>query len=359
VSIRLRAFAIDALLQALAPRLPERLVPRDALHAALSFAAPLPPCWDWVMLETRLGHEGGPVDLLASVTEPGAGRARLRDALHTAAPAAEARLANVLPLLRAWAAGTPPLDASAVVFLEWDAPSAPLQEAGRGPLAFLSFDRHFWRADSAAAGPRTLVDLLPWALAPQAEAPPWTPWCDALRALLRTLPEHALTLSVASTTSRGQEAARVLVRMAPRQVLQWLGIVGWPGELDRVRHWLQALYRPWDAAFLQFELLRHGDRFVIGPCLGLEPAQTTAAYGERADRARWLAAAGAAGIVEPERARAVLDWPQQWVAEVGAARALVRTSFHLKLVLRDGEETAKAYLGACVPDTPFRNSHSP
>ncbi|HZF52683.1 MAG TPA: hypothetical protein VE093_28705 [Polyangiaceae bacterium] len=340
-------------MEALASRLPDILVPPDDLLAAQTFAAPLPPCWDWVMLETRLGPRGGPVDLLASVTEAGTGRARMREALNELTPDAEARLSGVLPLLRTWAAGAPPVDTSGVVFLEWD---APLQGAARGPLAFLSIDPSFWRADNACAERRTDVDLLPWALAPGAATPEWTPLCAAVGALLGALPEQAFGLCAVSTAPRGHDAARVFVRMAPWQVGPWLRAAGWPGDSARVERWAQALYRPWETAFVQMELRREGNAYVPGPYLGLEPSQTTASYGERASRARWLDAAIAAGIVHADQARAVLDWPGAWVGDVGSSSGLICTSYHLKLVLNGGQESAKAYLGAHVRAVPAGGS---
>jgi hypothetical protein len=339
---RPRAFAIHELLQALEPRLPRELVSASALREAQAFVAPLPACWDWLMLETRLGPDGGPVDLLACVTEAGVGRGHVRTALAMPDEDAQACLTGALPTLRAWAEGMPPMDTCGVLFLEWD---APLRRGVSRPLIFPSFDRTFWRAGETGMAQRTNFELLPWALSPDARAPVTTPGCEAVQDLVRALPEGAQVLSVVNTSPRGQAAARAFVRMRPQQVVPWLRAVGWPGDIGQAAHWVRLLYRPWDHAFVQMELLE-ATGFAPGAYLGLEPAQTSHAYIERAERMGWFDAAIRAGISSQVRAQAVLDWPRTWTAQIGDEPVQVCTSYHVKLVLREGRESAKAYLGA-------------
>jgi len=266
------------------------------------------------MLEVRLAPGPFEVDVLGCVLRPGAGAG-------VQVPALAAALATLGPTL---AAQVPQ------AWLEWDAsgdPARPLvwwgvdAATGQLPPRLPEEDRRFLHALLAAGGGCDPELLL------------------VASAVLDAARGHGRVLGVGWLRPRGVARARVFVEVGRGALRAFLADIGWPGDLARVASWWEKAIPPWEPGFVQLEL---GPG--VRPYLGLEPRQTRPGFGNRIHHERWLAALVAAGLADPARCAALLEWSAPLAAE-GVPGGILR-SFHTKLVT-DGPSplVAKAYLG--------------
>ena len=175
--------------------------------------------------------------------------------------------------------------------------------------------------------------------------------------------------------SRGEDAVRLCIRLrSVERIMEYLTVVGWPGDEADLRGVLEPLARSVDRAVLAIDV---GD--AVRPKIGLECRFD----GKRQPRRepRWgalLDSLALNGLCTSDKREALLAYPatstrprrdMPWPAALRqelatARRALaehVRTiAHHVKIVYRPGEQLeAKAYLAATTTGTRPRSGLRP
>lgn len=311
------------------------LVDAGALGRILELSAPLPAAFNWAGFECRLRAGDDRVDFGVCIDSRDRGRRTIDAAL--AAGAALPGLEFARPLLGAWVDHETLLHrACPVIWVEWDLPARSLPAA----FAFVCVDPEF--PGGRARPPLPRADLRSLA-STTVELLTGTPLAPSTQGLLdlcaRTVPPPARLLHIAPLPRDRGGGLRIHTSLPPNQVIPWLQTLGWCGDIDAATRAV-ALCRRAGRVGVQLTL---GDRLM--PYLGLE-------YYSLADprsEAEWpavMARLVAAGIVDPDKAAAVLRWfGDETVDLAGAAWFVnIQRQFYVKLVVSGPEIEAKTYL---------------
>lgn len=317
------------------PRLPEALVPEDALAPLEALARRL-PAEGLAALEARLARRRGAerVDLSVRILDRAAAR-RLAGLVEPQ---------TLRSFLRAWADGGPAFEQVPSLWLELDLDGTP-----PGPLT-----------PSVCAKLRSpcAVEWLESTLLPQLQGEPLSePQRRRVRACLEAVPAPASLLYAFCMLPRPGRPLRLeIYGLDPEGMIRYLERVA-PHALPQVRE--QApLFAGIERTHLSLDLIG-GE---VSPRVGIEGS-----YERQPQREpRWRELFGrlvAAGLCTEEKRDAALAWPGwdsfwtapgRWPAEaVGAAGYCVRALSHVKVVCRpDREPEAKVYLllGHHAPD---------
>ncbi len=327
-------------LAAVAPHVPEVLVPSDAQRAIAGLAARLPPAFNWLGFECRLGADDPRVDFAGCCEAWTDGHKRLVAALD-----ADPELAGPGPtaLVREWTTpGSLLASLSPAVWLEFDflGAGAPL------PFAFLCIDRacaNTFRKPlcrEPPPPPSTLYALVERGAVLLAGAADHAAPLAAFRRCVEALPPDARALHVAATPHRGHADLRLHFALGSRDLIPWLRRIDWPGECGPVARAL---------ALLGDDFRQVGVQLSAGaglrPTLGLE-AYVKHGPSEFPAWSRSFAALADAGVCVPARASALLRWWGYEEVSLPSDRTRVRLDrqFYLKLSLAPGVMTAKGYL---------------
>jgi hypothetical protein len=158
---------------------------------------------------------------------------------------------------------------------------------------------------------------------------------------LRTLPADARLLHLALLNPRGLDRLRFTLGLRPAELLQWLKIIEWPGDLPAVSRWLAQIAAPWQRVFFQVEMDQK-----VRAHLSIETQAITTASLAGDPWSVALAAFQNAGLVSRALAGAVAAWPGADQVMWQGVAAKLKRSCYLKLVLNDGVASeVKAYLG--------------
>ncbi len=326
--------AADAL-SLLPPAVVEPLVGQAQLQAAMTLASTLPPIWRTCMLEVRLGGVSRQVDFMACVADVDRDRDAVAEALPQLPPA---HLGSAQALLRAWAIrNAPAASAVPIVWLEWDMPYAKPAL----PLFSACLDVSLLDAGQAAPSRAVQAGIADWLLALVCDASTATRLGRGLATCLGALPPDARLLHVAPLHARGLDRLRFTLGLLPAELLTWLRVIEWPGDLTAVSAWVARLAPPWHRVFFQVEM---DDRVHAHLSIETRVIATAAQAGDP-----WsvvLETFEHAGLVDPSLAIAVASWPGSSELVWGGATAKLARSCYLKLVLNGGVASeVKAYLG--------------
>ncbi|MDC0720300.1 hypothetical protein [Nannocystis bainbridge] len=325
-------------LAAVLPHVPAALVAPAQLGAIAAWSRRLPPAFNWLGFECRLGDGDSRVDFAGCCEVWDGGR----DAL-LAALADDPGLCGAGPaaLVRAWPEEHVLKD-SPSVWLEFDFVD-PGPPAG---FAFLCLDpacANTFRAHRDAEPPP-----LPAALAAAARGAtlllghaPSAMCIDSLRRAAEALPAAGRTLHVAATPHRGGDDLRVHFALLARDVPAWLRRIAWPGDLVAAARAL---------AIVGDEFRQVGVQLAIGdalrPTLGLE-AYVARGPAEFPAWQRTFAALAAEGACGTAKAAALLSawWGHTTVSLPSTPwRVAVHRQFYVKLTVEGERLQAKAYL---------------
>jgi len=181
---------------------------------------------------------------------------------------------------------------------------------------------------------------------------------DSLFRCFEALPQGSRAFQVGVMLARPIDALRVcVIGLDHRRVTDYLGRIGWPGDLIELDSLVGPLAAGSDSVVLDVDV---GERVV--PSLGIECFAGEDGDPGLADRwARFLDPVVQAGLCLPERRQALLDWPlvireseaAGWPPHLRQASgfvggevegSLVRAINHVKLGWAPGRVQAKAYL---------------
>ncbi len=266
------------------------------------------PVWDCVVFELRPGRS----DVMASFCAP---RPALAEDNHPLSPR----------MKRSWSA---PLDEFPLVWFEWDCPDAvpqvPLESicvtdsivGGSGPR-----EGRCGRALELLCGP--------------AQAAIWN---DAVNRLLTALAWRGELLHVAPLRPRGLEHLRLTFFVDAEAIVGWLLAVGWPLPAKPLARTLFRVAMAGQRLGVQLELCADG---TLGPYLGIETREFRNSRGARTWMSPLLAEIAAFAPLSPELVTQAPKWP-------GWNDGLLRHAY-TKLVLHEGEWSAKVYIGMSTP----------
>ena len=335
-------FPPHEVLGAIADHVPASLVPGAARLAVEGFARRLPPAFNWLGYECRLGAGDERVDFAGCCEAWNGGR----DALITAIAAApDLTGPGPTALVHEWhRPGSLLTRHCPAVWLEFDflGRHAPV------PFAFLCIDpgceNTFHRRPRA---PRPLpLDLLLALIERGARLLAGPADIDGALALVRrcaaALPASGRALHVAATPHRGHDDLRLHFALFSCDLLAWLDRISWPGDRAEVARALQLFGDDFRQVGVQLAI---GD--ALRPTLGLEVYVS----GGPATLPAWsrsLAALAEAGVCDRGKADALLAWWGKEVVRLACTPwpVLLERQFYLKLALAPGELVAKGYLAA-------------
>jgi hypothetical protein len=322
-------------LRAVPADLVETLVTHQQLRAAVALAETLPPIWRWCMLETRLTSASRQVDFMACFADVDNDRERVAAALPELSAAA---LGSAFPLVQAWAYGEHPMSRDIpIVWLEWDMPDAvPAAPLVSGCLDVTLLDQRVQQPSLASQ-----LAMVEWVVAQFPEFQVHSEIRRRFASCLGVLPSGARLLHVAPLQARGLARLRFTLGLLPAELIRWLHAIEWPGDLQAVYWWIAHLAPPWQRVFFQVEM---DDR--VHPHLSIETRTLSVASDSSDTWYEVLHILERSGLVQPERAQAVLRWPGTSAVLLQDTQARLRRSCYLKLVLNSGvPQEAKAYLG--------------
>lgn len=324
-------FTWESALSLLENVLPEELVGKNARERLVPFAKSLPDSWYWGMFETRLEPQAESVDLLAALVQIPETRSQVRSLFKSGGHPA---LNGLEGPLRAWSSNDgSPLATSPNLWLEWD-----MDRGGSVPLSWLCMAPDFFDKSLTPPGVGELVALVRQFIdsSENLEVPGAL---GTLERILREMPEGGRVMSFSSLKPRGRKAYRVFSKLPRGSTASYLKRIDWPGDFGRLEAHLPLFDVDGEDEWCQLEF---SDR--VEPYIALELAQTERGFPNKVARERWLNETVQDGLVDPEKAKAVLRWHGQSEGPLPHLRLL--RSFHLKLALPEGEASlAKAYLG--------------
>lgn len=288
-------------------RFPEAIV-ADADRLRLAEAARgLPLIWECAVVESRLAPDT-PVDLLAACADS---VGREVGAWPCPPP----------PELVEWAED-PSMGPVPQVWLEWD--DAKTRQA---PL-------FWWGVDPALYDMARPVPAADWP-AELGRRLGATPGVQAvLQDIGRLVLPDGRARGICHLDVRDQPVWRIFVELGREHIRSFLEALSWPGDIQSVaEEWVKAVPLN-EPGFLQLEL----DERRLGPYLALEARETSRHFGNRGPRRRWMSRLIEQGLLQPDQAEALLEWPDP-------ADTRWERRFHLKLVMAPGPPVLKAYLG--------------
>lgn len=325
-------------LEAIEPNVSTAVCSAQGLRRVMARIAKLPPCWSWVILETRLGEEPGRVDLLlcADLHEHGASQA-----LRHVAESEDDDLQAARGFIRSWLEPTSILAAEVpLCWLEYDVPIE-----GTLPLPFVQFcvDRDYPTGSPVhPLVPSRLRELVAAGLHALGEPEP-NECLDTLQTVARSLPPGARFLHVGTLPHRQRGWLRAIAVMTPPQVVPWLARLGWEGDRSALERLVVLTSPGQDRLSVQVDL-----RDRVGRRVAIEYAPRSV---DPADPswARFMDAIVAEDLCPGDRAAATLAWLGTSNHRVPGQthRVSIQRQLDVKLVLEpNGTMIAKAYLAA-------------
>jgi hypothetical protein len=289
-----------------------------------------------VMLECRLCKVGGPIDVSLGFA-PG----RLN---FGAVGNRHLQWQALRDFSKAWARGTPPLDAIDIVYLEQDFDA---EGAGMPPAVFFNFvgqgamttptashirDRH-------VALVRRLSGQFGWRLTPAT--------FRTLERFVELAPDRSELPYFGIMTSRADHPLRLSVRLSPDQMtsLEFLSRLDWREPEGRLAWILEEMakipgLRPPVLAVDVIDEIRPriGLEYITGECGRRNIARFTAAIGRLTEL----------GLCTDAKGAALYDWLSfgsgPLASFLGRSTSMVRSVSHVKIVVEPAGVSAKAYL---------------
>jgi hypothetical protein len=316
------------------------LVAAETLASLYEIADRLPVPFASGALECRLG-ESPRVDLLLSLR--GASDHPIALARTLSIADAGSAWQRIRDFCEQWSAPASPL-AGPIPALWIEIDCDPETPAPPLPWGFLCVDRWVdaatarWNraaSESAADLPEIAAGLS--LLAGRAPAPQVLACLGRCRELLS---RHGRLLHVASLSSRGSDAVRIVAALDVRRLPEDLIAMGWPGSPDTVIDLLSFLDDTMEIVHIQLDLST-----AVQPMLGLEVF-----YPGGAPDPRWpplLDKLVSRGACSPAKRDALLSWPGECPSSPdGQGLVRLHRGMQVKIVHRPGVPLeAKAYLG--------------
>lgn len=284
------SFALGAVARELVPRLAPMSRAR-AFDAAVELLDKVPPvCWQ-ACFEARLGRSEHQVDI-SVCSAAGDGQRQMAEVLDGRArfPLADGWSA----LLRDWVTGHRALDPVTNLWLEYDLPSAKVQE----PFVVLNL-----QSDDPSARPATKPQLHALVERMVSARPARTGDGARLRTLARCFdalpPPARVDVSMLPVWRRTQDLRLLAYGLAPVDVPAWFDTVQWRGDGDmcqRITDWLGA----WPRVLLDADLGTD-----VGPRLGVKVFWPDAPAAARADLVEFLVEEG---LCDPTKAASLAAW---------------------------------------------------
>jgi hypothetical protein len=334
---------LTAIVEGLAPFIPEELVPEAKRRWVGELASELPSPWNVLLFECRLSSSSEQVDFQVCAMDREGARGALARAL--ARPVEYPSLGTMRPLLARWSgAKTGAFGAIPAVWLEWD----DVEGRRNDPFMFPIVDPGYLDYLSPfIPSPRPAPISQLSALA--------SGWLDAVprhvssaqqQALLahcaELLPADGRLFSLAAAPQRGHHQIQVVAALPHDKVPSWLDRIRWPGD----RAALDAL--------LGWQGTAQGDRCVYIKLTDALLPSLAVDFGPLDPGFSWgslMARLVDAGLADPVKASACLRWRGAGTLEIPGAAWPLSVLRHPSVKVTanpDGRLEAKGYLLAAV-----------